>query len=277
MAVEATCTEPGLAAGSHCSVCETVLKAQQEIAALDHSYGKWFVTGAPACTETGEERRDCERCDSFETREVAAAGHIGVNDAAVDATCTENGLTEGSHCSVCKTVLKQQEIVPALGHGYEQPAFEWEDDSCTAIFICGICSDEEKLPCEVSEETVPATELEAGQTTYTAEVLEERTYRDTLVVIIPKLEHVTHKPGADWHYDGKNHWKECSICGEKSDVSGHTSGGVIPEDTAWSCEICGVKIYTRERLDWFFRRMETRENYLWASGTYGKILDRYGN
>lgn len=39
-----------------------------------------------------------------------------VEDAAVSPTCTETGLTEGSHCSVCgKTVVKQEEI-PAKGH-----------------------------------------------------------------------------------------------------------------------------------------------------------------
>ena len=42
--------------------------------------------------------------------------HTAVIDAAVAATCTETGLTEGSHCSVCGEVLVAQETVPALGH-----------------------------------------------------------------------------------------------------------------------------------------------------------------
>ncbi len=42
--------------------------------------------------------------------------HTVVVDEAVTATCTETGLTEGSHCSVCGEVLSEQEIVPALGH-----------------------------------------------------------------------------------------------------------------------------------------------------------------
>lgn len=32
------------------------------------------------------------------------------------ATCTETGLTEGLRCSVCEAVLKEQEVIPALGH-----------------------------------------------------------------------------------------------------------------------------------------------------------------
>ena len=39
-----------------------------------------------------------------------------LTDAAVAATCTETGLTEGSHCSVCKEVFVAQKVVPAKGH-----------------------------------------------------------------------------------------------------------------------------------------------------------------
>ena len=39
-------------------------------------------------------------------------------DAAVAPTCTETGLTEGKHCSVCSAVLAAQQPILALGHDY---------------------------------------------------------------------------------------------------------------------------------------------------------------
>ncbi len=42
--------------------------------------------------------------------------HSIVIDPAVEPTCTERGLTEGSHCSDCGEVLVAQTNVEALGH-----------------------------------------------------------------------------------------------------------------------------------------------------------------
>ena len=54
--------------------------------------------------------------------------HNVVTDEAVEPTCTTEGKTEGSHCSVCNEVLKSQEIIPALGHNFK-------DGICTR---CGV-------------------------------------------------------------------------------------------------------------------------------------------
>ncbi len=44
--------------------------------------------------------------------------HNIVVDKAILPTCTESGLTEGSHCSICDKVLIAQQTVLALGHDF---------------------------------------------------------------------------------------------------------------------------------------------------------------
>lgn len=45
-------------------------------------------------------------------------GHTVVIDKGVSPTCTESGLTDGSHCSVCGKVLVAQKRMPAFGHKF---------------------------------------------------------------------------------------------------------------------------------------------------------------
>ena len=117
-AVAATCETAGKTEGSHCSVCNTVIKAQTAVAALGHSWDNGKVTKAATCTTAGTKTYTCTHCKKTRTETIAATGHKAVKDAAVAATCETAGKTEGSHCSVCGTVLKAQTTTAALGHDY---------------------------------------------------------------------------------------------------------------------------------------------------------------
>ncbi len=117
-AVAATCTKAGLSEGKHCAVCNLVLLAQKEIAPTAHTYQK--VVTAPTCTTMGYTTYTCTSCvHSYQADYVEMAGHSEVIDKAVAPTCTETGLSEGKHCSVCGKCLLVQEEISALGHTYD--------------------------------------------------------------------------------------------------------------------------------------------------------------
>jgi len=42
--------------------------------------------------------------------------HLAVIDSAVSATCTQNGLSQGSHCKLCGEILMPQSVISATGH-----------------------------------------------------------------------------------------------------------------------------------------------------------------
>ena len=85
-----------------------------------HAFGEWTTTQNATCTEKGQQERICT-CGEKEAQEINALGHNEVVDAAVAKTCTTDGLTAGSHCSVCGEVFVAQEVIPAA-HDWMQLA-----------------------------------------------------------------------------------------------------------------------------------------------------------
>lgn len=64
--------------------------------------------------------------------------HTVVTDAAVAATCTKNGLTEGSHCGTCGAVLVAQQETPVNAQNHTLT-----DGKCA----CGYCDICKANPC----------------------------------------------------------------------------------------------------------------------------------
>lgn len=78
-----------------------------------HEYGDFEILKNPTCTEKGQKGKICKKCGKItEKTDIDAAGHTPVTDPAVAPTETSDGLTEGSHCSVCGAVLQAQEVIP---------------------------------------------------------------------------------------------------------------------------------------------------------------------
>ena len=217
-AVAATCETNGKTEGSHCSVCDEVLKEQTEVPALGHNWDSGKITKAATCTEAGVKTYTCTRCQKTKTEEIKATGHKEVKDAAVAATCEKAGKTEGSHCSVCGEVIEAQTEVPALGHN-------WDAGKITKAATC----------TETGVKTYTCTRC---QKTKTEEIKAtgHKEVKDAAVA-------------ATCEKAGKTEGSHCSVCGKvikaqkEVPVLGHSwDAGKITK--AATCTETGVKTHT---------------------------------
>lgn len=82
-----------------------------------------------SCTEQGEERYRHKIYREIEFRRpVAMLEHKLEIDEEIAPTCTENGKTQGSHCSRCNTIITPQEEIPATGHSFAD--LTWKCSVC---------------------------------------------------------------------------------------------------------------------------------------------------
>ncbi len=142
--------------------------------ACEHKYTN--QTTEPTCTTAGEKVSICTKCGEIEKREtIPATGHREITDPAKEATCTEEGKTEGSHCEVCQMELKEQEIIPAFGHKeVKDPAKEatCTEEGKTEGSHCEVCQEvlkqQEVIPAtghrEITDPAKEATCTEEGKT-----------------------------------------------------------------------------------------------------------------
>ena len=80
-----------------------------------HVFEEWVVDSQPDCYNAGWQHRSCA-CGYTEEQSIPPTGHIEVTNERVEPTCTQSGLTEGSHCGACGLILVQQEYLEPLGH-----------------------------------------------------------------------------------------------------------------------------------------------------------------
>ena len=214
---------------------------------VGHNYLEEII--APTCTTDGTKTSTCLVCGNVKI-EILPAAHTEVIDAAKDPTCTETGLTEGSHCSVCGETLVAQTPVDALGHNYDAVV---TDPTCTengfTTHTCSRCGDSyidsetNALGHDYEAVVTAPTCTEKGYTTYTcacghsytADEVEAKghSYDEGVVTTKPTCE-----------ADGVKTFT-CANCGdtktEAVEALGHNYSAVVTDPT---CTEKGYTTYT---------------------------------
>ena len=257
--VDATCTEAGSYENVvYCSVCDAELSRNEvTVDALGHSYGNLQVTSA-TCEEAGYITITCRTCEKVFNSKVDKEaqdylveypyfnldpkGHTIVVDEAVAPTCTETGLTEGKHCSVCGEVLVAQTVVEAKGHRWGN--LQVTSATCTVDgYITITCGD-----CGIDRNSIEHDEAKEYLEKYPYFDLEAKGHDYQAVVTAPTCTadgYTTHT---------------CSKCGDSYvdtyvDALGHTEGEVVVEnnvdatcteagsyDNVVYCSVCNVEL-----------------------------------
>lgn len=119
-AEDATCTEKGYTGDIYCIDCDTRVSKGKRTNALGHDYKNVAEVPATCVTKGTAATQQCKRCDYIvpaQSLPIDPNNHANiVKDVAVAPTCTETGLTEGSHCGDCNKILIAQEVVSSTNH-----------------------------------------------------------------------------------------------------------------------------------------------------------------
>ena len=268
--VPATCETAGTKAYWECSVCrklfsdadgknETTLEALT-IPATGHAWGQpaWTWTG----TESASAVFTCGN-DGSHTQTLTAAVTIQVTtepgcESTGVRTYTATVTFEGQTYTDTKT-----ETLPAAGHVWGQPVWQWTGFAAQAVFACARdAGHTQTLTAAVTSQVTTEPGCEStGVRTYTATVtLEGRTYTDTKTETLPATGHDTQLVGAkaatctEDGYTGDEVCKTCGVTVKKGEVipaTGHdtqlvgakpatcTEDGYTGDEV---CKTCGVTV-----------------------------------
>lgn len=130
------------------------------------------------CEEAGLINYKCS-CNNTYDEDIAPNpnAHAVVIDEAKVPTCTESGLSEGSHCSVCGEVLVAQEEVPQLGHSIDTSTI------CTTDQVCAVCGETVKATGHSYEMTAAGTQCTVCKQIPIAEKGRTLSYEDYIYVV----------------------------------------------------------------------------------------------
>lgn len=185
----------------------------------------------------------------------ASCNHETVVDAARAPTCTVVGLTEGSHCGVCGTVLVKQEEIATIDHIEE--LVQAVLPTCTSVGYtqgtqCSMCKKSIVAPVEIpmtahTEEVIPAVDPTCYSFGYTAG---KKCSVCQTVTVTPQnigfADHTTEDVDAveaTCSSSGATAGKKCTVC--QAIVEGCVYVAPLPHDYIDGvCDDCGARYYS---------------------------------
>ena len=110
-----------------------------------HTATEWVVCEEATCINNGKKEQICTSCNVvISTEVISAIGHIEEKVAGYSPTCQIAGLTDGKRCSVCETILENQQPIQALGHTEKLvpgQAATCSKNGLTDGKVCSVCGD----------------------------------------------------------------------------------------------------------------------------------------
>ena len=207
-------------------------------------------------------------------------GHNKVTDNAVASTCTETGLTEGSHCSYCGKVLVAQEVIPTLDHTYSNTVTA---PTCTAVgfttHTCSVCeytynSDTvdakgHKADSVEFENIIPATCTAAGSkdsVVFCSVCQVEISREERAIPALGHTEVVNEAVAPTCTKAGKTEGKYCSVCNTviklpiAISATGHKADSIVFKNVVAAtctaagktegkhCSVCNAVLVAQEEI-----------------------------
>lgn len=109
----------------------------------EHKNSEWKIITDSTCLTLGSKELICNECGQIiTTASISLKEHTVVIDEGKKETCTENGLSQGSHCSMCNEVIEKQEIIDKKGHNFVLNTSESTIE--TLVYYCQNCNEKQE-------------------------------------------------------------------------------------------------------------------------------------
>ncbi len=227
----------------------------------EHTHNYTSVVTNPTCIAGGYTTYICSCGDSYIDNETNALGHTEQTLQAVEATCTESGLTAGVKCSVCNEILTAQREVEALGHTEQEllaVAPTCTETGLTEGVKCSVCNEiltaQEEVEALghdiINHEAEEATCTEIGWNAYdTCSRCTYTTYAE--IDALAHSEQTLQAVEATCTESGLTAGVKCSVCNkiltaqQEVEATGHSYTSVVTNPTCTqqgytthSCNYC---------------------------------------